>query len=277
MNENLRNATESLRTSIRLLKSKISAVKADIDALSMEFDKTLDKFDKIDRESFSYIDMMHRHYERKLKLAEKEIRVDTIRQIVNNTSLSEDDEFSDIDPEDLGISTTVSILEAFIDIISDGDEGFELMSRAVLFRCVYEKLVGAGTNPEDYFILKVPEDAVSIADYGREFSKEVIDKTPYQLTNSVVWESTIGEVSEWWKTSMLPFLYGDVMPDVSDEPYQLDDIKRWKNNEALRYRDFARVNDVTTKLLSFKDRIDRAAGVSGLTTEFVRRKVGKIS
>ena len=275
MNESLRNTTQSLRSSVRLLKSKLLKVRTDFDALALDIEKILDKFDRIDAESNALVDKLNRQYERRCRLAEKEIRSNILRELRNNAlSLEEEEEDDDTDYIDIGIATTISILETFINIISGGDDGFEMMSRSVLFPCIYKKMVGEGSEPEKYFILKVPDDAVTLADLGREFTKSIIDKTPYQLMSERSWEMLSGEVFDWWKNEMIPALYDYNTPDISEEPLSLEEIHKWKTDEMSRIKEFAEVSDALQYMRTFKSRVDEESGARELRNEYLRRPGG---
>lgn len=266
MNDGLLSTVESLRSSVRILRNKFIRLKSDMEALSLEFDKMLDKFDKVGREADSYKEKLRNQYERRYRLVEIEVRNKTLKEIRDNFAILDEAAESKLDTLDSRIASTVSIFETFMDVVSGGNDGFRMMCQSAVFPCIYEKLLSR--NVDDYVLLKVPEEGVEMAELGRDFAKSVIARAPYQLSSTDMWDQFSGEVVEWWKTFLVPYLYGDRDPDLSEDPYDLDTMKKWRYEPECRLDDFPAISDALSYLKSYKDEVDSANGVNKLMSAF---------
>lgn len=263
MHENINKATDSVRSSVLQLRSKLNHLRTSLEDLALEVERIDNKFDKLDHESEMHRLRLVRTYERRLKLNEKEIRDSFLKDYFDSLKYSEEDQVTTASVDK--VANTASIMECFVNLISNGNEGFELMSRSVIFPCVYEKLLNSESGT--YFLERVPEDASLMVDLGRDFVEKVSSKTNLYLSTESAWNQLSGEVQEWWKTEVLPFIYEHKEVDFSDPAWSFSKMQDWREDRGTRETDFPSMYDVFYSLRTHREEVASVNGVNALEVE----------
>jgi hypothetical protein len=133
------------------------------------------------------------------------------------------------------VASTISIIEKYLGLICEDDDGFERISKAVIIPNLYSKLTGR--NCDKYYLDRIPdlEKTKILVEEGRKFIAEVVDKAPSSLINQDAWDASIDDVEVWWKT-VLPLFYGFGKKEEEElfceDPYSLEQVKRWFDPES---------------------------------------------
>lgn len=170
-------------------------------------------------------------------------------------------------------ATTLGIFEAILFQLynwsNQGDTAsdFELISQAVLFPSVYERVMD-GSN-EAYFLDTVPDSALDVVNLGREWIKKQRRENGLSLTSPPVWKQYIGTISDWWLNEALPLLY-DGAKDPSwefDEPYTQQEMIAWTDFPVNRPLAFPKIFDGKNLVDKYSDEYMDQSGIPNFTKE----------
>lgn len=184
-----------------------------------------------------------------------------------------------VDGLSLTKATTLGIFDTILFQISNwsnqGDTApdFELLSQAVLFPSVYERVV-KGDN-DAYFLDKVPDTALDVVNLGREWIRDQRKEDGTSLTSPTTWRKYVKEVSSWWINEALPMLYdGAKDPNWDlDEPYHQQEMIAWRDFPANRPLAFPRIFDGIMLIEKYSEEYTDTAGISKFVSEAMELRI----
>lgn len=232
--DNLIYATNSMRTSVTALKKKLSNLKIQIEVFDSEIEKIEDKFDKVLQQAEIYKSKLERELGREVRRLERELTLSRKGDpIVEKPVASE---------KELSVARTVGILDSILRLMSEGAADFKLMSEAILFPAVIERVMAG--DEEAYFVDEVPHSAEIIIARGREYVAWIRSEYETHLTDPETWEKAIDVVTTWWKNDALPLFYGcrDDQWDI-DVPLTLQEMLIWQEEPGERPISFPAIFD----------------------------------
>jgi hypothetical protein len=176
-------------------------------------------------------------------------------------------------------ATTLAIFDTILFQISNwsnqGDTAsdFELLSQAVLFPSVYERVV-KGDN-DAYFLDKVPDTALDVVNLGREWIRDQRKEDGTSLASPTTWRKYIKEVSNWWINEALPMIYdGAKDPNWDlDEPYHQQEMIAWRDFPANRPLAFPRIFDGIMLIEKYSEEYTDTAGIPKFVSEAMELRI----
>lgn len=163
---------------------------------------------------------------------------------------------------------TIAIFDSILFNISNwskqGDTApdFELISQAILFPSVYERVM---SGEEAYILEEVPHSAIEVIKRGREYVKSFRESCQLSLVEPNTWEQYAPVVQQWWVNDGLPLLYG-ARDDAweEDSPYTLAEMIAWRDFPANRALSFPQVFDAMENIERYRDQVRDGSGISEL-------------
>lgn len=163
---------------------------------------------------------------------------------------------------------TIAIFDSILFNISNwskqGDTApdFELISQAILFPSVYERVM---SGEEAYVLEEVPPSAIEVIKRGREYVKAFRESCQLSLVEPNTWEQYAPVVQQWWVNDGLPLLYG-ARDDAweEDSPYTLAEMIAWRDFPANRALSFPQVFDAMENIERYRDEVRDGSGISEL-------------
>jgi len=198
MMDNIVVATDSMRSSVSSLKKKISNFKVSIEQLSSEVEKIETKFDKLLIQTGIYKAKLEREMGREVRRLELELS--KLRKQVKE---SLPPEVPQEDETELGIASTLAVVECLLRHICEGADDFRLMSYAFLFPAVIERV--ASFDDPAYLLETLPESAQVVIDRGRQYVAYLREDCKTHVTDPDAWEQYIDQVTDWWRNDALPW------------------------------------------------------------------------
>jgi hypothetical protein len=255
MMDNIVFATDSMRSSVSSLKKKISNFKISIEQLSSEVEKIDTKFDKLLTQTEIYKAKLEREMGREVRRLELELT--KLRKQVKESLPPE----SPLEDEtELGIASTLAVIECLLRHICEGADDFRLMSYAFLFPAVIERV--ASFDDPAYLLETLPESAQVVIDRGRQYVAYLREDCKTHVTDPDAWEQYIDQVTDWWRNDALPLLYGqrDEQWDT-DVPLSLVEILMWRDEPGERPLHFSPIFDAYETYKLHKDAVYTSSGV----------------
>lgn len=172
---------------------------------------------------------------------------------------------------------TIAIFDSILFNISNwskqGDTApdFELISQAVLFPSVYERVM---SGDEAYVLDEVPHSAIEVVKRGREYVKAFRKNCQLSLVEPSTWSQYAPVVQEWWVNDALPLLYG--ARDTSweeDSPYALAEMIAWRDFPANRALSFPLVFDAMENIERHRDEVREGSGISELNKQAITTRL----
>ena len=163
---------------------------------------------------------------------------------------------------------TIAIFDSILFNISNwskqGDTApdFELISQAILFPSVYERVM---SGEEAYILEEVPHSAIEVVKRGRAYVKSFRESCELSLVEPNTWEQYAPVVQQWWVNDGLPLLYG-ARDDAweEDSPYTLAEMIAWRDFPANRALSFPQVFDAMENIERYRDEVRDGSGISEL-------------
>ena len=163
---------------------------------------------------------------------------------------------------------TIAIFDSILFNISNwskqGDTApdFELISQAILFPSVYERVM---SGEEAYILEEVPHSAIEVVKRGREYVKSFRESCQLSLVEPNTWDQYAPVVQQWWVNDGLPLLYG-ARDDAweEDSPYTLAEMIAWRDFPANRALSFPQVFDAMENIERYRDEVREGSGISEL-------------
>jgi hypothetical protein len=161
---------------------------------------------------------------------------------------------------------TIAIFDAILFNISNwskqGDTApdFELISQAVLFPSVYERVMNG--DEEAYILEEVPPVALEVVKRGREYVKYFRESCPLSLVDPPTWEARVTEVQQWWVNDALPLIYG-ARDEVweEDTAFTLPEMIAWRDYPANRALSFPLIFSGMECVEKYRDEIRDDTGL----------------
>jgi len=163
---------------------------------------------------------------------------------------------------------TIAIFDSILFNISNwskqGDTApdFELISQAILFPSVYERVM---SGEEAYILEEVPHSAIEVVKRGREYVKSFRESCQLSLVEPNTWDQYAPVVQQWWVNDGLPLLYG-ARDDAweEDSPYTLAEMIAWRDFPANRALSFPQVFDAMENIERYRDEVREGSGIPEL-------------
>jgi hypothetical protein len=164
------------------------------------------------------------------------------------------------DETELGIASTLAVIECLLRHICEGADDFRLMSYSFLFPAVIERV--ASSDDPAYFMETLPESAQVVIDRGRQYVAYLREDCKTHVTDPDAWEQYIDQVTDWWRNDALPLLYGqrDEQWDT-DVPLSLVEILMWRDEPGERPLHFSPIFDAYETYKLHKDAVYTSSGV----------------
>jgi len=172
---------------------------------------------------------------------------------------------------------TVAIFDSILFNISNwskqGDTApdFELISQAILFPSVYERVM---SGEEAYILEEVPPSAVEVVKRGRHYVKAFREECKLSLVEPGTWDKYVPIVREWWVNDGLPLLYG--ARDEAweeDSPYTLAEMIAWRDFPANRALSFPLVFDAMENIERYRDDVREGSGIPELNKQAITTRL----
>ncbi len=169
---------------------------------------------------------------------------------------------------------TIAIFDSILFNISNwskqGDTApdFELISQAVLFPSVYERVMSG--NEDAYILDEVPASALEVVRRGRQYIKAFRKECELSLVEPATWDTYLPLVQQWWVNDGLPLIYG--ARDEAweeDSPYALAEMIAWRDFPANRALSFPLVFDAMENIERYRDDVREGSGISELNKQAV--------
>lgn len=264
MPDNLTFATETMRTSVTSLKKKLSNIQITVEQFRAELDKIESKFDKLLVQAEIYRSRIEREAKRDVRRLELELEK-ARKQISNSHTMVE---LRDIPESEFKIASTVAVFECILRHMCEDADDFKLMCHSIIFPSIYERII---QEEEELYLESVPKSADIVITRGRQFLAHLRGEYDTHLTNSEVWESSVGAVTEWWKNDAFPLLYGERYYEWdADVALPLIEILQWKEEPADRPLQFPSVFDVFELYKKHKDDVFEESGVRSFDLKMFR-------
>lgn len=253
--DNIVFATDSMRTSVASLKKKLSNLKISVEQFDSELEKIDTKFDKLLTQTEIYKAKVEREMGREVKKLEIEL-ARLRKQLADGVSTQE----TQVHPSDLGIASTIGVLECLLRHICEGSDDFRLMSYSFLFPAVIERVMGA--DDPAYLLDTLPSSASTVIDRGKQYVQYIRSQCDTHVTDPDAWAKYINEVTDWWKNDALPLLYGsrDEQWDA-DSPLSLVEMLMWRDEPSERPIQFSPIFDAYEIYRANKDAIYDSSGI----------------
>lgn len=260
--------------------SHLNHLKRDFDYRVTKIEEASAKVDELQGRVLSALESYKSYAERvaKAELKRAQAEIESLKKQLK------DMEPGETQPESLTLkkATTLGIFDAILFQLynwsNSGDTAsdFEMMSQAVLFPSVYERVMD-GDN-EAYFLDKVPDSALDVVNLGREFIKKQRKENGLSLSSPTVWKQYMPIVSDWWLNEALPLLY-DGAKDPSwefDEPYSQQEMVAWRDFPAGRPLAFPKICDGESIADSYSSKYMDQSGIPEFTRESMELRIDPV-
>lgn len=275
MKETLKRSTTDIFKEINSAKRRLNALQNSVNSVQ----EVIDKFEQKLRELYIEIDEYQDNVQKFVR-REYNDRFDALRRensellkIIRRHSFVDSDDTDQeaitVEPAHIvkskKIASTLSILEKYINLISNNEDSFRLISRAVLIPNIYEKVMQDGA--EDYYLYKVPDCIDDLIKEGREFRADIFSKVNTNLKNESAWYQSIEKVDDWWRNYTLPLIYGfddgEEGKLFSEKPLTLEQALEW-NNPKIREEKFFFSHDAMNQMNAYWGEVTEINGVGAI-------------